>query len=326
MSSPSTTVSPRSARRGERAAVLILALWVLFLLGLLAVAVGTQAAAQLEFARRLRGRTAAYYVAKAGVEQAKAILATDSNAWDSLNERWASSVPDFSSVRCGDGLFTVWHVEEGVGGLMVTNYGVSDEQGRVDLNRSERVVLSALFREVGGLGEGDAEALAQRVEEFRGPAESPRPLRVAEDLLAVEGVTVALWHAVAPYVTVFGDRRLNLNTASGIALRTVALAADAGSDGATRDGLARRIARFRTEGHAFTNRSGYEVVAALESWEPLPAEEQALLTRMLPLLGVNGRHFSGTATGALAADPEARREIRFVWDRETCRIRSWHED
>jgi len=306
--------------------VLILALWVLFFLGLLAVAAGTQAAAQLEFARRLRGRTVAYCTAKAGVEQAKAILATDTNPWDSLDERWASSGPDFSGVRCGDGLFTVWHIEEGVDGSMVTNYGVSDEQGRVDLNRVERPVLAALFREVGGLAEADAETLAQRVEEHRGPAESPRPFRAAEDLLAVEGVAPELWHALAPCVTVFGDRRINLNTASGRALRALALAADAGSDGATREALARRIGRFRAEGHAFTNRSGYEVVGALESWEPLPAEEHALLSRMVPLLGVSGRHFSGTAAGALAADPGARREIRFVWDRETRRIRSWHED
>ena len=320
-----------AARRGV---VLILVLWLLFFLGALAVAAGVYAAAQVELARRMGGRTVAYFVARAGVEQAKAVVNADSNLWDCLTEPWAGNWADFSDVPCGAGSFRVWHISGGDRGAVSTNIGLVDEQRDMDLNQAPRAVVAALFREIGGVDPGAADSIAQAVEARRsGSPDQGPPAGHAErgwqdihQLLSVQGVTPDVFARVRWFVTVCGDARVNVNTAEYPTLMCVAAAANETAAWQTRDTLARRIVGFREAGHVFTNRSGYAIVGPLNDWEKLTAEETLLLGQMVPNLGVSSHCFAGTVTATLQEAPAVWRQISFIWDRDTRIIRSWHED
>ena len=88
----------------RRGSVLILALWSLFFLGALALAVAGYVSAAIDTARFLKNESRAYYVARAGVDYAVAMVLT--NTSDFVNE------PDaFEDQAVGEmGSFSVTHM------------------------------------------------------------------------------------------------------------------------------------------------------------------------------------------------------------------------
>jgi general secretion pathway protein K len=111
---------------------------------------------------------------------------------------------------------------------------IEDEGGRIDLGKAPVELLASLFR---SLGARDAEAIAQRVVEWRTPAGtdplSPQAIPVQDEtkppqspggelefpftdvrqLALVPGVPPALVEAAAPLLTVFGNATVNSVTA-----------------------------------------------------------------------------------------------------------------
>ena len=100
--------------KDKTASVFILALWTLFLLGALALAVGSYVSADLKLAGRLKTRTTAYYLARAGVEKAIMEIMRNADMGNASSKSW-------SDVPLGDGAFSVKYSR--VAGTIVTNCG-----------------------------------------------------------------------------------------------------------------------------------------------------------------------------------------------------------
>ena len=209
--------------------VLILALWALFFLGALAVAVGSHVSAVIAVARHARSGMQARLLAAAGVERAIAAVSNSPTNWDGVAEgEFRSDEALFKENReLENGFFSVYYTYVSTnGGMTVTNYGVVCEGSRVNLNRVGHSKLVALFRERAGVDETAAADIAASIKDWRdrddvaltGGAEDAyyqglaegypcanTPFRRPEELLLVKGVTPEVYEAVAPYVTVYGD-------------------------------------------------------------------------------------------------------------------------
>jgi len=122
------------------------------------------------------------------------------------------------AVAAGDGAIQLMMVDlmtaqaEG-GALPAGNYRLGDievsvvmvpSSGLVDLNSAPVEVLAALFGLAGGLGEEDAQWLAQSVVESRSPGPDQGGIKYAaiEDLLRLPGASRALLDAVRDFIVV----------------------------------------------------------------------------------------------------------------------------
>lgn len=311
--------------------ILVVTLWLLFLLGVLAVAAGTLASRRVEAADRLRGRVLAYAAARAGVVRAVAVLGLETNGWDALSERWASSRDDFAAVRCGNGQYSV--VRLTVAG-QETNvaYGASDEEGRIDVNRAAALGLRGLLTVAGGLQEGEAEKLATNLVASRTGADSmghavDTPFLCVEDVATVPGFTPELLRRVRPFLTVHGGRRVNINTSDPVVLESLmSQAVPAGVSREAMGRLTRKVLQFREGGGIFTTHVGPGMAEVLGRVVALDADERSLLYALSPWVTVASQHFRIVSEGGSDAQGRYSRRIECVWNRETRTFESWHED
>lgn len=318
--------------------ILIVVLWTLFFMAALAAAAAAYVGAQVEAARRLGGQVTSRQAALAGVDHGLALLMRETNGWKTLSERWANSPNDFRDVTCGlRTSWTAYHLRQCADGSVATNYGLSDEQGRIDVNYARQEVLAALFRVTAGLGTEQAATLAKRIAEARvlSPPGQPGagiagsawtsgnfengPFRSVYELLWIRGVTRDCFDRIAPYITVHGGTRVNINTAGPVVLRV--LAAARGQE--VSDDSIRKILQFREGGGIFRTFFGAGSAGAAGDGPTLPAEAQAILSGMASYATVTSDRFRGCVVAGQGA---GRVGITFVWDRRERRFLYWHED
>jgi general secretion pathway protein K len=207
----------------RRGVALMLVLWVLVVLG--AIAAGVAALVRAE-ARALRNdvvRAQARYAAESGVVGAQQELRALLQA--AITPREQALVFRELAER-----LAVAHEQSlGAARFQVT---VADLNARVDLNRSAPVILRGLLRQFAD--ERHATALLDALEDWKDgdqdirPAGaeisqyiatgSPfrsldRPLQRLDELTRIAGFSDSIARALAPFVTVYGDGRINLNTA-----------------------------------------------------------------------------------------------------------------
>jgi general secretion pathway protein K len=218
-------VSGRAFRRlaERRGVALMLVLWVVIVLSAIALGVVASSRAQTNLAGTLRSRAVARYAAESGVVAATMELTEMFRAAETDEER----AQVFS--RFEERLASLGERQLGSARYQVA---VLDLNSRVDLNRSSEVVLLGLFEQFVGVEEAEAlvNALYDWTDEDDEPlpggaeareyvdAGSPflptnRPLLRLDELARIEGIGDSLAAKLAPYVTVWGDGLVNVNTA-----------------------------------------------------------------------------------------------------------------
>lgn len=336
-----------SGRR--RGSVLILALWVVFFLAALSVAVGSHVSAVFSAAERLSARVQARAAAAAGTAQTAAVIMAQTNTWDGLAERaWNRDETRFGVIPLADGgTFSVVFVTPDTEGGAVTNIGVIGEEGKINLNTSRTNLLAALFLTAGGLGDAEASALSAAVFAWRGDGDderltageesgystqinqsgdaATRRMTQVEDLLQVEGVDVALYARLRPFLTAHGSGLVNINAAASMVLEALGTAVVTPESGGAVVSLVRKLAGFREAGLAFEEAEYAAMRAALEQFTALTGAEGTVFTAMAAMLSVNSTAFSGTAYGgdSLAGGPVL--QVDFVWDTQARRFVMWRE-
>jgi type II secretory pathway component PulK len=335
-----------SYRAGDGGSILIVVLWTVFFLGLLSVAVGAYVGARLELARRMNERLHAWSAARSGVEKSLAVLRADTNAWDAVSEPWADNPKDFRDVLCGNGVYSIFQVVERSDGSSVTNYGVCDEQGRIDLNQLDAFrieLLTALLATEGGLIREDAARLSRNIQAAGtlpepGKIERPGvdtgwispdipcgPFRSVQELLWIKGMNREVFRKVRAHVTVGAGSRININTADGAVLRALFSRGEAGKwDVGGVDGLVRKILNFRESGGIFKNPRN--LAGDFDSRGELSGEERMQLNGASRFVSVRSDRFRGYVRGGCKGRATSLLSVEFVWNRKQNRIEYWHED
>lgn len=328
-----------SANQGS---ILILALWVIFMLAVLAVAVGAHIDGRLELARRMEQRLVGYYAARVGVERGLTRLLQETNGWDGLGEPWSDNPADFSNVVVGAGAYTLSYVPERSDGASNEVFGLWDEQSKIDLNLGRIELLVALLEGAGGLSREAAVRMGETILTARtkladkspamgvasGWADSqmePGPLRSIQELLWLKGMTPAVFKQVRDHVTVCGGNRVNVNTAGAVVLQCLGACGGGGEKAA--QSLSKKILQFRERGGIFKSYLGSEMVESLGEGARLTDEERRSLYGMTPHITVMSDHFRGHAEGWMSGGSFGqRRRMDFVWNRKERKFEYWHED
>ena len=339
--------SPRSvADSDSRGSVLLLALWALFFLAALAVAVGTRVSAGLDLARRIQNDTTACCLARAGIEKAIMDVAADTNVWDGLDQPWYNSEKRFHNIPLGGGGFSVSYDMETQPGQRETFYGVTGEEGKININRAGRGLLKALLEMAGNADTITATELATAICDWRTPDDKLSPLtgevgngyyesldppyrcHNAEfesryELLLVKGMGKELFSKIEPYVTIFGTGKINVNTADATVLASAAYSC--GGQAGVCESLVAKLMVFRRGGNVFHVPDAALMTRQLNDVTPLGINEKNLLTAMMGTLTIRSTCFGGTATGRVTGGKAEQDRIEFVFDRERMTKLYWYE-
>jgi general secretion pathway protein K len=209
--------------RERRGVALVLVLWLIVVLGAVAVSVISVSRSETNIVASIRIRTVARYAAESGVAAVRAQYE------QMLREADAPEGEIGIFPRLSERL-----ARSGVQALGSARYQVviADLNARVDLNRSDRAVLLGLFQQF--VGDGEAEELVEALRDWKdeddvasplggeaaeylqdgSPFTPPnRPLLRLDELTRIRGFTDSIAAELAPYVTVYGDGYVNANSA-----------------------------------------------------------------------------------------------------------------
>ncbi|HOY10322.1 MAG TPA: type II secretion system protein GspK, partial [Candidatus Omnitrophota bacterium] len=242
--------------RNSRGTVLILALWALGMLSIFIIGIGAQLRQKIELVSRLESREELCWLARSGVEKGKFVFSQAHNlsgdeqplpaSWQRL--RWLNNPRAFRQVRMGKGFFEVKYdcFDERRDGAR-TLYGFIDEERKINVNRADAVILARLIESVLRVDHEKAQSLARSVidwrvygdseiegflsDEYYDNLEFPYPEKKADfeniaELHLLEGWTPEVCQRLEPYLTVYGNGQVNVNTASASVLFAVGFPGD----------------------------------------------------------------------------------------------------
>ncbi|OGW90636.1 MAG: hypothetical protein A3D28_05260 [Omnitrophica bacterium RIFCSPHIGHO2_02_FULL_63_14] len=252
---------------------MIAAIWVLVFFSILSLGVYAIVSAQLRLARAFEERLTAPYLAKSAALSAQAQRASDKTQYDTLY-----TLQQTHGREMGDGAFT---------------YRIVDEERRINLNASNTDTLSRL--------PGFTAEIAQRIGEY-----PHKPFHATEELRLLDGVTEAVFAQCHEYVTVFGQGRVNINTAGPQVLSALGLD----------DGLIQLIQGFRSgpDGEEGTEDDGAfeaagSILETLRQYRALTTDQETQLVSLQGVLTVLSENLALQISTTLREKPALKYEI-----------------
>jgi type II secretory pathway component PulK len=336
----------RIDRQGERGSILIVALWSLFFLSVLAVAVNAYVASNLNTAAKIKNRAQLFCLAEASLRLAMAHIANGAaSSCDTLKDPWNSSEELFKDIACGEiGSFSIKHIVYDAPGKEEYIYGLIDEERKININKVSLPALKRYFEITAGLTSREASDIAGAIVDWRDSDEDPSeggaengyygsldtPYRcknadfqALEELLMVKGVTTGLYNKIKDSLTVYGDGRVNINTAPAAILQSIGIDAP----------VSEKIARFRmgNDGIEATNddrifKTAASIAEDLLSVGVLSSEEIERIRNIAATGALSARsdNFMGKSEARLNNGRDSMK-VTFVFDRKGA-IKYWREE
>lgn len=311
--------------KADDGSIVILVLWILAILALLGLGLGFATSLDQRLVSYQRDRLTALYLAKAGYVRALAELRRDPTPQvDSFLDPWAHNPEAFREAALGEGSFTVSYPLRGDGGSDGLVYGVVDEDRKVNLNTTPKAVLIMLP----GMLEEIADSIMDWRKERALGEKRDRAFEVLEEVLLVEGMTDEVFQALRPFVTIYTDGKVNLNTAPREVLKALGMG----------EGLVNKLLRFRSGRDDIRGTGDDQIFTTLASaglqlnaFDSLTPQEAAQLTNLIVQnrLKVTSSFFRIYASGRVR-DGKIIRSVEGVVQRGTgpsdsLVLLAWHE-
>lgn len=240
-------MSPRAGK--PRGFVLVMALWALAFLSVLALSIAMGTRQRIFLLERLETRSQEQLTAEAGCKKAAAILADDiedNPVLTAASKMRRHNDPEaFSGTVIGGRVVdVVCAAFDDADGHTADRPGLCDEQSKLNLNATDIPTLTALARDVLGIDGDTANRLARAIVDWRdfGQREATgffsddyyknlefpyemkeKPFERMDELLLVRGMTLEMYEKLSPFLTLYGDGKLNINTVSGKVLRALGM-------------------------------------------------------------------------------------------------------
>ncbi len=297
-----------------RGSILILSLWILAILVLLSLGLGYSMSLDQRLVSYQRDRLMALHLARAGHLAAVAELERDPTPdLDGSADPLFHNPELFHEVPLGDGSYTIFASIREEGEVATTRYGVVDEERKISLNFASREVLLRLPEVTEEIADSildwrDEDSFPHLLgaEEFYyhslDPPYDPKnaPFELLPELLLVRGMTEEIFGGIEPFVTVYTDGKVNVNTAPKEVLVALGMS----------EGLAEKILKFRRglDGLLFSpdDQSFSSIGSAeqqLNSFEPVTQQEAVQFTNLVSqgLLKVKSDIFRISSQGLIRA-------------------------
>jgi len=239
----------------NKGVVLVLVLWVLLVLSLIAWGLGRRSSLEVSLLETYRGKLRSYAAARAGLNKVLDLLQKSPSSKDTLYstgisiDQTKSPEDIFSHIDTGQNAYAMvqWKAQNFNTGDSNPHfeYGMRDEQGRINLNALGVVnyqILSALLQ-LKGLSQPDGDKLAMAIINFTGVnaqvsnnsfmslndsllKSKNKPYENILELLEVNGMTQEIFDKIKDDVTVYGDSQnglwINTDTANNDVITAVA--------------------------------------------------------------------------------------------------------
>ena len=288
--------------------VLIASLWILTILSVLALGIGFRVSVELKLNRYAMDRLKARYIAMGAAERAQDALSKAVNAYDSifscgLTFSDETSMMAFFTDTLGDGSFSVGYKDGSI-----RRPGLWDEERCININTTDPVKLARL--------PGITSEIAACIVDWRDVNNVPldvgaeqgyydlleRPYRckngpfiVPEELMLVKGMTAPLFEGIKNYVTVYGDGKVNINTAPYKVLIALGMT----------DLLASRIIEYRngTDGRPGTSDDGvFQDVNIEVVLKDLPVQESTIVVSLKNSFTIKSQYFKIESQGVVRSN------------------------
>lgn len=223
----------------SKASILIISLWSILLLSSFAVILGYQARQKITLVKRLDDRDRLRLIAEGCVQKAIMILdRKEDREYDCFSDSWSTNEQAFKDSAIGGGFCTVsYDYQDERTGSIETRYGIIDEERKININTASMPALRRLFSMVLDIDDMESQELAACIIDWRDKdSQLSIPLGSAEDsyyrnlqyayeakddlfeildeTLLVKGMTSGMLERLRPYITVYGNGKININTAS----------------------------------------------------------------------------------------------------------------
>ncbi len=228
--------------------VLIFALWVLGLLTFLAVSVALGVRQKTLMAEKLEDQNRMFYLQEAVLKQVKSYIHKEMdqhqfNYTADLKSRIHNNSNFFGRVSFGADNATVSYTlfEQG---RALEQFGVVDEERKINLNTTNVIVVQRLIEQVLDIKPEETLLLAQSILDWRQQGQAQADgffsddyygnlkhsyfkkdanYELLEELLLIKWMTRTKYEKLLPYLTVYGEGKVNINTASGVVLYALGL-------------------------------------------------------------------------------------------------------
>ena len=177
----------------RKASILIASMWLLIIFTFLGTAVYKMFSAQMMLSKRLKERSLSYFIARAAIFDAQKELKMNAKSYTSLKDLRIKREKELKS-----GSFEYYFV---------------DEESKINLNTASSEVLSNFS----GMQEDTAQEIATSF---------LKPFRTIEELLLIDDVDEEDYQIFKDFITVFGEGRINVNTASSEVFSALGLEED----------------------------------------------------------------------------------------------------
>jgi len=271
--------------------------------------------------QRLNERDKLGLIAEAGVKQAIIqVNKEEDKSYHALKDGWSNNIGVFKDKAVGDGKFNIRYSLKGEADLPTQRWGLVDEERKININKIDSAALKRLFQIVAGLDEVEAQELAASIVDWRdSDSESSIPSGSAEDtyyrylkypyeckdaefeildeLLLVKGVTEKIFMQIKSYVTIYGNGKVNVNTAPLSVLLSLGLSQN----------VVEKIVLFRNgpdsleateDDYVFDDASG--ITTSLNQLYPLSeAENEQLHSVAMRYLNIQSSYFMANSIAQL---------------------------
>lgn len=300
---------------------MIICLWALFFLTFFTVVLGNIIMQRLNVTDRIDNGIKTYFAACAGIETAKAVLSQEKpKDPKAVYYNWASDERAFKDVKVGEAVYNVsYQIKTGASDKtdepeFRTIFGLIDEERKLNINKASKETLENFFNQ---MNIEEAKSLASSIIDWRdidyeadsGGAENAYynnlenpysarngPFKSVYELLPVKGMSKNFFDIIKDYITVFGDGKVNINTAQKEVLTALGLTPP----------LIVKITEFRNgpDGKQFTSddrefSDTENIIPILDSFEGLTDDEKKELETAIAgnLIGVKAQVFQARAAG-----------------------------
>lgn len=225
-------------KNNRRGAVLIIALWTMSFLAVFAAYVGLRVRQRVSLLSRVEMKSQLRFLAESGIRKSisaiKFEFERNQGVLTGAGKQYLFNNPkEFFLIRVGSGEYVVEHeVKDHL--INKKHYGVIDEERKININRTTPDVLKRLIRLTTDLKDDEAEKLAESMSNWRTlhsteltgfssdtyyanlkhPYEPKQAdFEILDEMLLVKGMTRRIFEKIVPFVTVYGDGLVNINTA-----------------------------------------------------------------------------------------------------------------
>ena len=231
--------------RKKRGAVLIFALWLISFLAVLAVNIAVGIRHKIIMLKRLEHRQQLLTVTEAGVKKAIAVLMDDIGRnqfqYTAVGKMIRHNNPEqLQNIQLGEDFCEVSYAAKDA-----TFFGMVDEEGKININVAGKPVLKNIIGLALHVNADQAQNLAEAILDWRQFGQSqitgfysddyyanlefPYPEKkdqyeLMDELLLIRGIDGPMFEQLSQFVTVYGDGRVNINTASKEVLTALGMA------------------------------------------------------------------------------------------------------